>query len=107
MKIFQKTLKKKELQRYIEESYNETTSKREIVYDEFDLYHENGNIIEKQRVNRKQNIEKEEQNIVYDEKGNIVFEDDLDENGNIQYEYEYDTRFLDENANILSVKKNI
>ena len=96
-----------ELQRYIEESYIEITSKREIVYDEFDLYDENGNIIEKQRVNRKQIIQKEENYIVYDEKGDIVFEDDLDENGNIQYEYQYDTRFLDENANILSVKKNI
>lgn len=25
----------------------------------------------------------------------------LDVNGNIQYEYEYETRFLDENANII------
>jgi len=91
-----------ELERYVEESYNEITTKRELVYDEFDLYDENDNIIGKHKVNRKQNIEKEEQNIVYDENGDVVFEDDLDENGNIQYEYEYDTRFLDENANILS-----
>jgi len=43
---------------------------------------------------------KQENYIVYDENGDIVLEDDLHENGNIQYEY--DTRFLDENANILS-----
>ena len=108
--ILENTEKKKiifneELERYVEESYNEITTKRELVYDEFDLYDENNNIIGKHIVKRKQNIEKEDNYIVYDENGDVVFEDDLDENGNIQYEYEYDTRFLDENANILSGKE--
>ena len=105
--ILENTEKKKiifdeELQRYIEESFIETTSKREHVYDIYDLYDKYGNIIGEHSVKRKEIIQKEENYIVYDEKGDIVFEDDLDENGNIQYEYEYDTRFLDENANILS-----
>ena len=105
--ILENTEKKKiifneELQRYIEESFIETTSKRELVYDTYDLYDKYGNIIGVHSVKRKEIIQKEENYIVYDENGDIVFEDDLDENGNIQYEYEYETRFLDENANILS-----
>ena len=37
--------------------------------------------------------------IVYDDNGNIQYEDDLDENGQQQMVYEYDTRFLDASGN--------
>ena len=39
--------------------------------------------------------------IDYDESGNVQYEDDLDEDGNIQQVYKYETRFLDENGNLL------
>ena len=39
--------------------------------------------------------------IDYDESGNVQYEDDLDENGNTQQVYKYETRFLDENGNLL------
>ena len=38
------------------------------------------------------------QELVLDEKGNIQYEDDLDDEGNQQLEYEYDTRFLNEDG---------
>lgn len=41
-------------------------------------------------------------NILYTNNNEFQYENELDESGNIIYEYEYDTRFLDENANILS-----
>ena len=39
--------------------------------------------------------------IDYDEGGNIQYEDDLDENGNTQQVYKYETRFLDASGNLL------
>ena len=42
------------------------------------------------------------QYILYDENGNIQFEDDLDPSGNQVFEYKFDTRFLDASANILN-----
>ena len=42
------------------------------------------------------------QYILYDDNGNIQYEDDLDTSGNQIYEYKFDTRFLDASANILS-----
>ncbi len=41
-------------------------------------------------------------NILYTNNNEFQYEYDLDESGNIIYNYEYDTRFLDENSNILS-----
>lgn len=73
------------------------------LYDEYDLYDEDGNILEeKHKVYRFYQEIQYTYEIVYDENGDILFENDLDENGNIQYEYDYERRFLDENANILS-----
>ena len=42
------------------------------------------------------------QELVLDEKGNIQYEDDLDDEGNQQLEYEYDTRFLNEDGTIIN-----
>jgi len=39
--------------------------------------------------------------IDYDESGNVQYEDDLDENGNTQQVYKYETRFLDASGNLL------
>ena len=89
----------KYIKKNIEDEINETIK----LYDEHDLYDDSGNILNiKHKVERL--IDKTIYNyeIVYDENGDILFENDLDASGNIQYEYEYDTRFLDENANILS-----
>ena len=73
------------------------------LYDEYDLYDEDGKILPyKHKVYRFYDEIQYTYEIVYDENGDILFENDLDENGNIQYEYDYETRFLDENTNILS-----
>ena len=44
-------------------------------------------------------VQVEKKEIVYDDNGNIQYEDDLDENGQQQMVYEYDTRFLDASGN--------
>ena len=46
-----------------------------------------------------------EKRLEYDTNGDVIFENDLDSSGNPIYDYEYETRFLDENANILSGKE--
>ncbi len=51
-----------------------------------------------------QDIQKIKQEIVYDANGNVQYEDDLDENGNQQIVYEYDTRFLNEDGSLIATE---
>ena len=46
-------------------------------------------------------VQVEKQEIVYDDNGDVQYEDDLDENGQQQMVYEYETRFLDATGNQL------
>ena len=91
------------LNKYIKKKIVNEISEEIELYDEYDLYDESGNILqEKHKVNKFIDEIKYIYEIDYDENGDIIFEDDLDASGNPIYEYTYDTRFLDENANILS-----
>ena len=78
------------------------------MFESFDLYDESGNLIyqedgsiKKHKIQKKQVKTKTEQNLYYNENGDLEFEDELDASGNQIMEYEYDTRFLDASANIL------
>tara|TARA_B100000586_G_scaffold252031_1_gene211630 strand:+ start:346 stop:582 length:237 start_codon:yes stop_codon:yes gene_type:complete len=51
-----------------------------------------------------QDIQEIKQEIVYDANGNVQYEDDLDENGNQQIVYEYDTRFLNEDGSLIATE---
>ena len=44
---------------------------------------------------------------VYDENGNIQYEKDITEDGEEQFEFEYDTRFLLPHLRLIPIKKNI
>ena len=46
-----------------------------------------------------------ETDIDFDENGNIQYEDDLDNNGNQQMVYEYETRFLNSDGSIISTEE--
>ena len=46
-------------------------------------------------------VQVEKQEIVYDDNGDVQYEDDLDENGQQQMVYEHETRFLDATGNQL------
>ena len=50
-------------------------------------------------------ITKTKKEIIYDSNGNIQYEDDLDENGNQQIVYEYDTRFLNPDGTLITTEE--
>ena len=54
---------------------------------------EEGNTI-KHSVQKMKTIEENRTELVYDENGNIQYEKDITEDGEEQFEFEYDTRFL-------------
>jgi len=87
-----------DLGRWIQEKYTETKEIQEQVFDEYDLYDEEGNVIDTHKVERVEYIEKEEYEIIYDENGDVILDDELDSDGNIVFDYEYPTRFLNENG---------
>ena len=69
--------------------------------EEVDLYDEQGNLIYdeegntiKHSVQKMKTIEENRTECVYDENGNIQYEKDITEDGEEQFEFEYDTRFL-------------
>ena len=49
----------------------------------------------------KQKLVVSNNNIVYSDSGDLQYEDDLDSEGNQQYVYKYETRFLDSQGNLL------
>ena len=87
-----------DLGRWIQEKYTETKEIQEQVFDEYDVYDEEGNVIDKHKLEKIEYIEKEEYEIIYDENGDVILDDDLDSDGNIVFDYEYPTRFLNENG---------
>jgi len=87
-----------DLGRWIQEKYTETKEIQEQVFDEYDVYDEEGNVIDTHKVEKVEYIEKEEYEIIYDENGDVILDDELDSDGNIVFDYEYPTRFLNENG---------
>ena len=83
-----------ELSRYVQKEITNTTTEEEQVYDTVDLYNEDGEVIGTHQVERKITKTKIITEIDYDNNGNVQYEDDLDENGNQQMIYPYETRFL-------------
>lgn len=92
-----------DLQRYVSKTITKTKNVRENVYDEFDLYDEEGNIIGTHKVPRKEEMQISEKLLMeLDDNGDPIFEDDLDEDGNQQLEYPLETRFLLPDGTILA-----
>ena len=83
-----------ELSRYVQKEVTTTITEKEQVYDTVDLYNESGEVIGTHKIERKETKTKTVTEIDYDENGDVQYEDDLDENGNQQMIYPYDTRFL-------------
>jgi hypothetical protein len=88
--------------RYIQKTITENYTEEETVYDEVDLYDEQGNIIGRHKVAQQEEYNITKQNIVYDSQGDPEFVDDLDEEGNQQMVYPLDTRFLLADGTILA-----
>ena len=87
-----------DLDRWVQQKYTETIDTQEQVYDEYNVYDEEGKIVDTHKVEKVEYLEKEEYEIIYDENGNIILDDELDSSGNIIFEYKYPTRFLKENG---------
>ena len=90
-----------ELQKHIRREIVKTVSEEVNVMEEVDLYDEQGNLIYdeegntiKHSVQKMKTIEENRTELVYDENGNIQYEKDITEDGEEQFEFEYDTRFL-------------
>jgi hypothetical protein len=87
-----------DLGRWTQEKYTETKEIQEQVFDEYDIYDEEGNVIDKHKVEKVEYIENEEYEIIYDENGDVILDDELDSDGNIVFDYDYPTRFLNDNG---------
>ena len=107
------------IQGYIEKVVTRTEQSREEIFETVPIYDAQGI----QKVDEKGNLRTYErpvmktftetkQELIYDSNGNIQYEDDLDENGNQQIVYEYDTRFLNADGTLITteaeylIKKN-
>jgi hypothetical protein len=82
------------LSRYVQKEITNTTTDKQQIYDTVDLYNEDGEVIGTHQIERKITKTRTIQNIDYDENGDVQYEDDLDENGNQQMIYPFETRFL-------------
>ena len=82
------------LSRYVQKDITTITTEQEQVYDTFDLYNERGEVIGTHQVERKETKTKTVTEITYDANGDVQYEDDLDEDGNQQMIYPFETRFL-------------
>ena len=86
------------LSRYIQKEVTTTTTEKEQVYDTFDLYNQEGEVIGTHKVERKETKTKTITEIDYDANGDVQYEDDLDADGNQQMIYPFETRFLQADA---------
>ena len=94
---------------YVQKSVSITTPQN--VYDNFPLYDDagvalvdkNGNAIT-HKVKRMEDYTETTTQLVYDSNGNVQYEDDLDQNGQQQMVYEYDTRFLNADGTIIATE---
>jgi hypothetical protein len=89
------------MKKYIEEEITTTVTENKKIYDTVYLYNSSGDILldsegnpRNHQIERKITKTKMKTNIDYDENGDVQYEDDLDINGNQQYIYPFDTRFL-------------
>jgi hypothetical protein len=82
------------LKKYVQKEITKTITEHQQLYDIVDLYNETGEVIGTHKIERKETKTRTLQNIDYDDNGDVQYEDDLDENGNQQMIYPYDTRFL-------------
>jgi len=94
---------------YVQKSVSTTTSK--FVYDTFPLYDDagvalvdnKGNAIT-HKVKRMEDYTATTTQLVFDSNGNVQYEDDLDQNGQQQMVYEYDTRFLNADGTLIATE---
>lgn len=112
-KIIDKIPKKKvvydeDKKQYVYKTIIQEETKQVPLYDTFNFYDEDGNIIKDEdgnpkihEVPRMKTITENKCEIIYDDNGRIQYEKDLDENGQEQLIYEYDTRFLLNDGTIL------
>jgi hypothetical protein len=82
------------LNRYVQTTVLEDVTTKQIAKDTFDLYDSEGNVIGTHEVEREESYDIIKTEIDYDANGDVQYEDDLDENGNQQMVYKYETRFL-------------
>lgn len=93
-----------DLQRYVKKIITETITEEVNVFDEYDLYDEQGNIIDTHKVQSMETISETVNDVYLNANGDIEFEDELDENGNQILDYEFNTRFIDENGVIIETE---
>lgn len=91
--------------KYIKKLITETITTNGEDYDEYNLYNEEGNVVGKHKVYKFEDVIETKECIYYNENGDIEFVDDLDENGNQILDYKYNTRFLDNSANIIETEE--
>ena len=96
------------LQKYIEKEIIKIKHYKELVSNTFPLYDSDGNVkLDEEgeprthKVPIMKEIQETKTELLYDSNGNVQYEDDLDENGNQQMVYKYDTRFLNADGSLI------
>jgi hypothetical protein len=117
-RIVEKIIEKKEIvydeniQGYIETIVSKTINKREKLFEIVPLYDTQGNqltddkgILRTYEKPIMKTYTKTTKELIYDSNGNVQYEDDLDEDGNQQIIYKYDTRFLNSDGTLISTEE--
>ena len=96
------------LQKYIEKEIIKIKHYKELVSNTFPLYDSDGNVkLDEEgeprthKVPIMKEIQETKTELLYDSNGNVQYDDDLDENGNQQMVYKYDTRFLNADGSLI------
>jgi hypothetical protein len=99
------------LQQYRQTPITKTETSQEKMYDYFPLYDTQGNPLldendepRKHKIPKMKDFQEIKKELMYDSNGNVQYEDDLDENGNQQIVYEYDTRFLNADGTLITTE---
>ena len=86
----------KYIQKTIEKEY------KEEVQEEVQLYDETGNIIGNTFITIMETITDEKKEIQFDDNGNPIYENELDENGQVQYIPEYEMKYVKLDGTIIT-----
>ena len=78
-----------------------TTTEKDVILSQ-EIFDENNNSLGFEDMVEYESYIEETKEIDFDENGCLQYEDDLDENGNQQMIYKYDTRFLEADGTLIA-----
>ena len=90
------------LDRYIEYTELEEVKTENVLYEEVDIYDENGDIIRRDNIPQTICYDYDQEVNVVDSDGNIIWVDDIDADGNVVTELIHAVRYIDGDGNIIN-----